>query len=224
MTQSDFGEYFALKSEVLQIIDSIEVEYCVTFGARCCESLLPNYEAFSVLHNWGNPSLLREALELIWNGLTEKRKSDDDQVSRFLKLMDTIAPDPQIYRSVFVWPALCAVDATVDLLSYSASNEKHHIKNIVALTLYAIDQYVREVAFPMDTFSIPPDKSKALYTWVAQAPILIQELHEQQQVLETLRQSPTLTPDFLDDLRRKAQKSGINPIRRGLVVVPKDEV
>lgn len=224
MTNVAPDEYSVLNTEVLQLIGKLDVSHCVAFGARCCESLLPNYQAFFMVHDWGDPTLLQTALDVVWDWLKHQQRLDYDNISQLLRSMGTIVPALDVFDSIFVWPAIYSVDATSDLLSYLLSGEKHHINNIVALALSAIDQYVRDVTFPMDTFSIPPNRTKALYSWVGQAPILIQELIEQRQTLKTLLDQETLFPDFLDELRQKAQKAGISPLRRGLVVVPKHEI
>ncbi len=39
----------------------------VAFAAAICERMLPNYNAFSRMENWGNPSVPRKALDEIWH-------------------------------------------------------------------------------------------------------------------------------------------------------------
>lgn len=44
----------------------------VAFAAAICERMLPNYNAFSRMKNWGNPSVPRKALDEIWQILQGK--------------------------------------------------------------------------------------------------------------------------------------------------------
>ncbi|MBC6423541.1 MAG: DUF416 family protein [Hormoscilla sp. SP5CHS1] len=44
----------------------------LAFAAACCERLLPTYNAFCRRENWGNPALLRKALDEVWQVLQGK--------------------------------------------------------------------------------------------------------------------------------------------------------
>ena len=46
--------------------------YRIAFAASCCERLLPNYNAFSCMENLGDPSVLRNALNEVWQILQGK--------------------------------------------------------------------------------------------------------------------------------------------------------
>ncbi len=58
----------------------------VAFVASICERMLPMYEKFSRMANWGQPSLLREVLDDVWLILQEKSIVP----SKIRKLMEKI--------------------------------------------------------------------------------------------------------------------------------------
>jgi uncharacterized protein len=41
----------------------------VLFAASCCERLMPCYETFVAMEKWGDPKVLRIALEEVWKFL-----------------------------------------------------------------------------------------------------------------------------------------------------------
>ena len=60
-------------------IDGLEQElkqlsplHQLAFAASICERMLPNYNAFSRMENWGDPSIPRKALNEIWQILQGK--------------------------------------------------------------------------------------------------------------------------------------------------------
>lgn len=58
----NFYEFDALEKE----LEGLPPLHRVAFAASCCERLLPNYNAFYFLENWGDPSVLRTALNEVW--------------------------------------------------------------------------------------------------------------------------------------------------------------
>ncbi len=45
---------------------ALPASHRVAFAASCCERLVPNYQAFALMEDWGNPRLLRRALDAAW--------------------------------------------------------------------------------------------------------------------------------------------------------------
>lgn len=41
----------------------------VAFAASCCQRLILNYEAFALMEGWGNPALLKQVMNNIWDWL-----------------------------------------------------------------------------------------------------------------------------------------------------------
>lgn len=211
-------KYVKNEKEVRQLINTLTFEQCVTFAATCCERLVPNYQAFSVVHKWGDPSLLFEALEFVWNVLKTGIPSPVE-ANRLLSTIESITPEPENFQSIYVMQALMAIQGVSDLLNYMLSQDKEYVLNVMTLASDAIYQFIQDVMFPMDVFAIPSNKTNELYTWAYTAPILITELADQRKTVETLLEQRPQSADFLNELRQKAQSSGINPVRRGLIVL-----
>ncbi|RIK26337.1 MAG: hypothetical protein DCC55_40035 [Chloroflexi bacterium] len=212
-------EYTKTKADISQIIERLAFAPCLAFAATCCERLVLNYHAFSVVHHWGDSAPLDKALELIWVSL-KTGTFEYNEANMLLNSIEAITPDLEKFNSIYVWQALYAIDAVKALLQYYLSPEKQHIVHISDLSMSAIYHYVQDVAFQMDIFAVPPQKTNELYVWAFTAPIFVTELADQRKTLEVLQIQTHLSIDFLDDLRKTTKRSGINAIARGLVVAP----
>lgn len=63
-----FFEFESLERELAQLPPL----HRVAFAAACCERLLPNYDAFCRMYDWGNPEVPRAALNEVWEILAGK--------------------------------------------------------------------------------------------------------------------------------------------------------
>jgi uncharacterized protein len=79
---SHFFELDTLEQEIKQLSHLHQV----AFAASICERMLPMYEKFSRMANWGQPSLLREVLDEVWLILQQKSIAQ----SKIRKLMEKI--------------------------------------------------------------------------------------------------------------------------------------
>ncbi|MCV3217130.1 YjaG family protein [Plectonema radiosum NIES-515] len=82
-------------------IDSLEQElkqlppfHRVAFAASICERMLPNYNAFSQMENWGDPSVPRKALDAIWQAL-QRKSADEIQILQLAEdcVRENVCPD-----------------------------------------------------------------------------------------------------------------------------------
>ena len=56
-----------------QQLENLPGLHRVAFAAACCERMLPNYSAFCRMYDLGNPSVLRNALDEVWEILQGKQ-------------------------------------------------------------------------------------------------------------------------------------------------------
>ena len=63
-----FYDFDSLEKE----LEKLSPLHRIAFTASGCERLLPNYNAFSREENWGDPSILRKALDEVWQILRGK--------------------------------------------------------------------------------------------------------------------------------------------------------
>jgi uncharacterized protein YjaG (DUF416 family) len=91
----------------------------IAFSAALLERMLPNYKMFSEAADFGEPKLLRNQLDLIWQWLAgsdiAKGSSIKINVEAQLNKLEPETPDPEKYDFFGVFPALDACMALTAL-------------------------------------------------------------------------------------------------------------
>ena len=95
----------------------------VAFSAAVLERMLPNYQMFSDAAEFGEPSLLRNQLDLIWQWLDNSKATKINANAQLNKLEEQ-TPDPEEFDFFGVFPALDTCMALVSLWQLMQSNGK----------------------------------------------------------------------------------------------------
>ena len=116
----------------------------LAFGALCSERLLPNYEDFSAETGHGDSSVLRNALELVWDKALHPAL--ENTVLRETNVAcESQAPSSETYESLMV---TAAQDACFSLCALMDFVESADVERVVVAARYAVDSidlYVQEV-------------------------------------------------------------------------------
>lgn len=94
----------------------------IAFSAALLERMLPNYQMFSQAAEFGDSSLLRNQLNLIWQRLDKSQKVKINYQAQLTKLEEQI-PDPEYFDFFGVYPALDTAMAIMSLLQAMQDNE-----------------------------------------------------------------------------------------------------
>jgi len=117
----------------------------VAFSAALLERMLPNYQMFSDAADFGEFSLLRNQLDLIWQWLDNSRATKINANAQLNKLEEQ-TPDPEEFDFFGVFPALDTCMAFVSLWQLMQSNgkDKSHedISSISRLSQNSVSYYV----------------------------------------------------------------------------------
>ncbi|MDP7592919.1 MAG: YjaG family protein [Litorilituus sp.] len=99
----------------------------VAFSAALLERMLPNYQMFSDAAHFGEFSLLRNQLDLIWQWLENSNTTKINANAQLNKLEEQ-TPDPKAFDFFGVFPALDTCMALTSLWQIIQSNgkDKHH--------------------------------------------------------------------------------------------------
>lgn len=187
----------------------------MAFCACCCERLVPNYLAFTIVEGRGDFGLLRSSLDSVWSAVLEPRvvlEWNWDKLSNLIK----IAPDTDDFETIFADLAGDAVAATAytieGLLNPEVSVEKVTlVRQVVENSLF---QYLNTVNDP--EVSPHSDDSKFVKS-VLTYPLMISELDRQRRDLAYLKGIDKFDFDIVENLRLSSASVGIRPIERGLV-------
>ncbi len=80
-------------------IEGLPPLHQVAFAASCCERLLPNYNVFSRLESWGNPSVLRTSLDEVWQ-ILQGKQVDAATIRQLVEDCADVIPDSDDFRQL----------------------------------------------------------------------------------------------------------------------------
>jgi len=116
----------------------------VAFSAALLERMLPNYQMFAETTQFGEVSLIRNQLDLIWQWL-DKSSAIKININAQLNKLEEQTPDPQQFNNFGVFPALDVCMALVSLWQLMQSNgkdENDDVMSISRLSLNSVSYYV----------------------------------------------------------------------------------
>lgn len=201
------------QDELINDLNLLPAQHRVAFAASCCERLLPNYSAFSRMEKWGDPELLRRALDLVWSALQGSSISEVT-IRGLIRDCERAAPDTEDFSSLFASAAGDAVSALCYTLKSYLDGDISHVSVVARLPFETLYQYLGRVNDPeVEAHIADPDFEEQMLGF----PLMIAERKKQQQDLRMLRSHPKLTPELLQELRHSSTRSGLRPAERGLL-------
>ena len=119
--------------EALNKLKLMDISKQSAFAYLICERLYPNYVDFSNKYGFGEPLILRNAINYLYNNLFE---SNLYKINFILKEVDKNTPDTENFQTVMVSPALDACTAIQDCLYFLVDN---NFSRIINISTYATD-------------------------------------------------------------------------------------
>jgi hypothetical protein len=113
----------------------------IAFSAALLERMLPNYQMFAETAEFGDFSVLRNQLDLIWQRLNKQQKVTINFDAQLVKLEEQI-PDPLRYDFFGVYPALDAAMGLMALLQAMQDNETEGFDSVTRLSENSVHFYV----------------------------------------------------------------------------------
>lgn len=197
-----FYDFETLEKE----LEGLSTQHRIAFAAACCERLLPNYNAFAREESWGAPSLLRTALDEVWQIL----KGKPVDVATLQKLRSACDSDDIVPHSD-------------DFCGYVAEAQEAAIAIYKTLdaciepTLQHIIEVAERVAFTIEfstDWDVSIETEKYIET-IARHPFTVREMAKQNEILERLKNTKELNYDLLEWLRTSFDNGGKSLIDLG---------
>ena len=175
----------------------LSVGHSIAFGACCCERLLPNYERFSTEYNWGNPEVLRAALNEIWSSLETGVHLQPDRMDSVEAECNKVIPDTEEFGTASASAALSAGAAVIEALECcSGTGEPARAAEAGRLATDAI--YMRLLEESLARGDSTPESK------IWEHPQMVPEIEKQEDVITDLRTKETLDPSFVWKLRSRS--------------------
>lgn len=131
------------ETELENQLSTLTDDGLVAFGLLICERMVPNYVVFSEQNAWGNPSILRSALNACWESMVEGQA--DINWTRLRAQCDESAPDTEDFQTILVSSALDAAVAVATLIDLIRTPVAQHALLIASLSRDTVDMYVQEL-------------------------------------------------------------------------------
>ena len=180
----------------------------VAFAAARCERLFPHYDIFLREireQGWDGDNLFRVALDEIWQFLAGK----EIDVARFHQLRsDCDQSYPSDYENEETPEAQRAADAIINALELCFKPTPQQAISVAAEIHETLFEYIDYLMCQSENTSWENIPHEQLLETVANHPFTIREMAKQREDLQRLKETPTLTPEFLQWLRTSSENGG----------------
>lgn len=171
----------------------------IAFAASCCERLISNYTAFYKQQAWGNPVILRKALDEIWE-ILQGKPLDRATVNKLRRecSSDEIVPHSDDFggyvgEAQYAALAICyTLDACLDMTGQRVVK----VAELVAFTIEGFYDWDESLA------------TKEYIETIARHPFAVREMAKQNEDLYKLKQVDVLESDFIEWLRNSFDNKG----------------
>lgn len=131
-------------TEALNKLKELGFSKQLSFAYLTCERLFPNYVYFSENYKFGNPALLREAIEYLYNTIFEKNY-DKIKINYLIKIVANNIPEPADYKTGLASAALDACTAIEESLYFILDGEFSRIESISTFAIDTVHMHIQEI-------------------------------------------------------------------------------
>jgi uncharacterized protein YjaG (DUF416 family) len=173
------------------------------FAIALCQRMLPNYQLFSEVCEFGEPKVLSTALELLWQSQYDKKLKFNIDVH--LQRLEDNTPDPGQFEAYGVYPAMdAAVGVSMLIAAIDAKNEED-ITNISKLSSSTVANYIEAISDESLT-------DEALDDFVFAHEVMQEEKALQESLLDIIEANPTIDAELVKGLRKDIIEAGVSNI------------
>jgi uncharacterized protein YjaG (DUF416 family) len=192
--------------EELNKLERLDFTKQLTFAYLTCERLFPNYVYFSRNYNFGNPDVLREAIDYLYLNIFEKH-FDKIKIKNLTKKINSNTPDPGEFSTVLASSALDACATISESLDFLVDRKILKLKNISTYATDTVDMYIQHIE------ALDFNKNKNFQLKIDNHPLMKKEIEIQTGIISFLSHSRTL--DFGDlqtliQLQESTKKSNLD--------------
>jgi len=184
----------------------------LTFVVLLAKRQLPNYMIFNIKENWGNQSLLKDAIKLLEKTIVT-RNNFDTEIGIMLQKIEEVTPDTDNFAGFLTSLALDACATIFDGLAFVKDKDTKHIQHICNSSLDLVQMYIE--------FRDNTDYDDYCFT----DQLFIEELNFQKSMVEKLENLLIIDEHSLMTLKIQESKigellTGIQPIQPSTVDIP----
>lgn len=187
-------------------VKALDLQQKKIFAIALCQRMLPNYQLFSEVCEFGDPQVLDTVLNLLWQSSYDSKLKLNIDI--YLERLELITPDPANFDVYGVYPAIDATTALIALLSAIQSKVEEDIVNISKLSSSTVANYIEaisEVELDEDSFD----------DYIFNHEAMVDEKALQENLLTLIEDNPKLNAEFVKSLRKEIIDAGVSNIGIG---------
>jgi uncharacterized protein len=173
------------------------------FSIALCQRMLPNYQLFSEVCEFGEPKVLSTALELLWQSQYDKKLKFNIDVH--LQRLEDNTPDPSQFEAYGVYPAMDAAVGIGMLMAAIDGKNEEDIINISKLSSSTVANYIEAIS----DVSLADD---ALDDYVFAHEVMQEEKELQDALLAIIEANPDINAELVKGLRKDVIEAGMSNI------------
>lgn len=133
-----------IQEQIKAKIAQLPASHQLAFGVMLSERFLPNYFAFFIVEQWGNPMVLLNGIDLLKN-IIEHETFDESELDSIDELIESITPDMEAFPSNTL--ASLALDVSSMLhecFEFVRDQDLKHIEICSTISLDTLQMYVQK--------------------------------------------------------------------------------
>lgn len=185
-------------------IKALSFEQKKVFAIALCQRMLPNYQLFSQVAEFGDAKVLDTVLNLLWQSCYDKKLKLNIEI--YLERLELNTPEPSDFDLYGVYPAMDATTALIALLSALSSKDEEDLINISKLSSSTVASYIQAIS---DSEALTQeDFDEQLFAH----PVMQDEREIQDSLLQIVEENSKLSASFIKALRKEIIDSAISNI------------
>ncbi|MGS0679686.1 YjaG family protein [Shewanella sp. 125m-7] len=185
-------------------LKALELPQKKLFAVALCQRMLPNYQLFSEVCEFGDPKVLDTLLNLLWQSMYDNKLKLNIDI--YLERLEVNTPEPADFDVYGVYPAMDAVVALTSLISALQSKVEEDIVNISKLSSATVANYIEA------TCEQEFNNEDALDDYIFAHEVMQEEKEMQSSLLDIIEENPNMKAEFIKELRREIVEIGVSNI------------
>lgn len=170
------------------------------FAYLTCERLYPNYVYFSKKVNFGDPDILREAIDYLYLNIFEQAV-DTEKIDYYIQSMHKNSPEPALFETVLASSALDACGVIYESLNFLLDRQPSRLHAISTMATDTVDMYIQDIE------RLDFNTDKLFQQKIDQHPLMKKERAVQAGIIKFLIDSSTLDHEDIRILYRLQETS-----------------
>jgi len=192
-----------IKPGFFKRVKALDFQQKKVFAIALCQRMLPNYQLFSQVCEFGDPQILDTVLNLLWQSCYDQKLKLNIDI--YLERLELNTPDAVDFDVYGVYPAMDASTALISLLSAIQGKVEEDIVNISKLSSSTVANYIEAIS------DVEMDE-EAFDDYIFNHDVMVEEKTLQDSLLQLIEDNPKLDAGFIKALRKEITEAGVSNI------------